>query len=446
MTATTPIARVTHVTARAATQAVQVVQQQGPGWLGGIAAGIQAALFSYALVLIPMWVFAATTTDSSTSWATSTGMAVRVWLLGFGVPWAVEGVPISLWPLGIPALTVLMLMQLARRFASATWTAGCATVVAFAGTVATLCAMAWSGAADHGDRVVRAAVIAAALAIPAVAWGLIRQRGAVLAWLDVIPAAVRAGMRLAAAMTGTLVVIAAVIAAGAVVAHRHVLAEAATALEPDTVSGIALAFLETLYAPTLVVWVMAWMSGGGYLLGGAHHVPSAAGDAGGPVPILASLPQGGGLVAWIPWLVVLIGFVMAFALRRRIGTGLQALGALAVGVALSAATIGVAASATTGSMGPGTFGNVGPAVGPTTVLVIAELGGGALAAAAVWHALGALYGTTTVRVRSTGAKSASAKPASAKPVPSGTPTESRSRSGQTRPADSPPGTESPAEE
>lgn len=436
MTATTPIARVSQATARAATQAVQVVQQQGPGWLGGVAAGVQAALFSYALVLIPMWVFAAASTDAAVSWSTSTGMAVRVWLLGFGVPWAVDGVPISLWPLGIPALTMLMLMQLARRFASATWTAGCAAVLAFSATVASMCAMAWAGVPDHGDRVVRAAVIAAALAIPSVAWGLIRQRGAVLAWLDSIPKAVRAGVRLAAAMTGTFIVTAAVVAAGAVVAHRHVLAQTATALEPDTVSGVALAFLETLYAPTLVVWVMAWITGGGYMLGGVHYVPSGTGDPGGPVPILAALPHGGGLFGWMPWLVVLVGFLMAFVLRRRIGTGLQALAAIGVGVAISTSVIGAAAYATTGSMGPGTFSDVGPAVGPTVLLVMAEFGGGALAAAASWHTLGALYGTTTIRVRNSGAKPASAA----------SPTESRSRSGQTHPADSPPDTDSPAEE
>ncbi len=363
-------------------------------------------------------------------------MAVRVWLLGFRVPWAVEGVPISLWPLGIPALTALMLMQLARRFASATWTAGCACVLAFAGTVTGMCAMAWAGAPDLGDRAVRTALIAGAIAIPSVTWGLIRQRGAVLAWLDAIPAAVRAGLRLAAAMTGTLVVVAALIAAGAIAAHRHVLAESATALEPDTVSGLGLAFLETLYAPTLVVWVVAWTTGAGYELGGVHHVPSSSGEAGGPIPLLAALPQGGGVFAWMPWLVVLIGFVMAFALRRRIGHKQQALAAIGVGVVMSTAAIGLAALATTGSMGPGTFSEVGPAVGPTAFLVLAELGGGALSAAALWHALGALYGTTTLRVRKTGAKPASASRS----------TESRSRSDQTRPADSRPGTHSPAAE
>ena len=436
MTATTQIARVAQATARAATQAVQVVQQQGLGWLGGIAAGVQAALFSFALILIPMWVFAAASSDSSVTWSASTGMAVRVWLLGYGVPWAVEGVPISLWPLGIPALTALFLAQLARRFASATWIAGCACVLAFCATVVGLCAMAWAGAPDLGDRAVRAALIAAALAIPSVAWGLVRQRGAVLAWLDSIPSAIRAGVRLAVAMTGTLVVVAAVIAASAVAVHRHILAESATSLEPDTVSGIALAFLETLYAPTLVVWVMSWMTGAGYVLGGVHHVPSAASDVGTPIPILASLPQGGGLVGWMPWLVVLIGFVMAFVLRKRIGHRREALAAIGVGVTLSAAAIGLAAFAATGSMGPGTFSDVGPVVGATVLLVVAELGGGTLAAATVWHALGALYGTTTIRVRK-----AAPKPASAASC-----TESRSRSDQTRPRDSQPGTDSPAAE
>lgn len=442
MTTSAPISRVSQATARAATQAVQIVQQEGPGWLGGVAAGVQAAMFSCALVLIPMWVFTAATADTAVTWSSSTGMAVRVWLMGYGVPWAVDGVPISLVPLGIPALTALMLTQLARRFASATWTAGTAAVLAFAGVVAGLCAMAWSGAPDAGDRVTRAAIVAIVLAIPAVAWGLIRQRGAVLAWLDSIPSAVRAGVRLSVAMTGTLVVAAALLCAGFVAAHRHVLAQTATALQPDTVSGVTLALLETIYAPTLIVWAMAWLTGAGYDLGGVTHVPAAASDPSGPVPLLAALPDGGGIFAWAPWLVVLIGAVMAGVLRKRIGRGLHALAAIGVAVALSAAAIALAVAAATGSMGPGTFSAVGPAAGSTVLLVVAELGGGAILAAATWHALAALYGTTTIRVKPRGPERTSPRKAASSPQA----TEPQSRSDQGHSRDSQRDTGSPAAE
>jgi len=387
---TTPIARVTGATARAATQAVQVVHQQAPGWLGGLAAGVQAALFSYALVLIPLWVFTAAADDASLTWSTSTGLAARVWLTGFAVPWAVDAVPISVIPLGIPLLSAAMVSQLARRFASATWGAGVVTVLTFVATICGICALAWQGAPDSGDRVLRAGVVAAVLAIPAVAWGLVRQQGARLPWLSHVPAPVRAGTRLALVMTALLAGTAALVCAASAMAHRHVLAQSATALGPDTVSGIAFAFLETLYAPTLVVWVVSWLTGAGYYLAGVDHLPGLSADPDTAVPILASLPHGGALASWAPWLVVAMGAVSAWWLRRRLGDGRRALAGIAVGVGLSALAVGVAAVLAGGSMGPGRYAEVGPHVAPTVALVMAELGGGAILAGVAWHGVALL--------------------------------------------------------
>lgn len=435
------MARASSATARAATQAIQVVRSEAPGWLGGAAAGVQGALFSYGLVLVPLWVVAAATSDSTVSWGQSTGIAARVWLLGFAVPWAVEGVPISLIPLGLPVLTALMLVQLARRFASATWTAGTTTVVAFAGTVAAICAMAWSASPDHGDRVVRAAIVAAAVAMPAVSWGLIRQQGAVLPWLERIPRALRAGTRVAIAMGGMLAVCSSLLAALSTIMHRHAIAASSTAMGPDTISGVALAFLETLYAPTVVVWSAAWLAGAGYSVGGTEHVPGLAVESATPVPMMGALPDGGGVAAWSPWLVVAVGAVAAFALRKRLGMGLTALAGIGVGVAGCAVAVGAVTRLSTGAMGPGLYAEVGPQPVVATVLVTAELAAGALLAATAWHAAAALYGTTTIKVRSA---SAPLPPVDQKPA-GRTATEPRPRSDQTRPADNPRDTDSRAQ-
>src|SRR5664279_6300277 len=112
-TQATSLSRATTATAHAVTQSVARVRAAAPGWVGGALAGLQAALFSLALVLIPVWVVSAAVSDSTVSWGQSSGAATRMWLLAFGVPWAVDGVTITLAPLGIAALPAILLAQLA---------------------------------------------------------------------------------------------------------------------------------------------------------------------------------------------------------------------------------------------------------------------------------------------------------------------------------------------
>ncbi len=400
VTATTSIARASSATARAATQAMTVVRTGAPGWLGGAAAGVQAALFSFALILIPLWVMAAGSEDA-VSWGASSGLAARFWLLGFGVPWAVDGTPISLVPLGIPAITALMLVQLARRFGSATVTAGVFTVIAFSGTLALVAAIAWHGVPDAGDRVWRAVLVSAVMATPATAWGLMRQRGMSLAWLDSVPTWLRAGVRLAVAMLAALVVLASLAAAVSTFQHRGVMAESATALNPDAASGVALAALEMLYAPTIVVWVAAWFSGAGYDLAGLHVAPGSDVLSSAPMP----LPLMGALPTWTsagaaPWLVVVLGAVCAYALRKRLGGGVWALAPVGVAAAIVTLVLAAAGRCAWGAMGPGLLASVGPSPWVFGALAAAELAGGAVAIAAALYGLRRLRGATTMTVRS----------------------------------------------
>jgi hypothetical protein len=362
------------------------VRTEAPGWLGGVLAGIQGALFSLALVLIPTWVIAASANGAQVSWGQSTGVATRMWLTGFGVPWAVEGVPVTLIPLGVAGLTVLMLVQLARRFASVTWTAGVAATAAFAATIGVSAAIAWSSADDMGARVARAVLVSVALGAPSIAWGLIRQRGAMLAWLDRIPTFVRGGVRLGTAMVAALFLIASVTLVVSTVAARHLIAESATSLGVDTAGGVALAFLETLYAPTLVVWMVSWFSGAGYALGdviaSSAQAPTETIPA---LPLLASLPHAsGGPLALSPLVVGLVGFVLTVVLRRRLGHGVRAIAAIGVAVALVATTVGVASRAARGAIGPGTLERVGPVPLIAAVMPSLEFGVGALLAVAVF--------------------------------------------------------------
>lgn len=364
------------------TEAVSKVRTAAPGWIGGALAGIQGALFSLALVLIPMWVIAASAADAHLTWGKATGIAARVWLTGFGVPWAVDGVPVTLVPLGIAALTFLMLMQLARRFASSTWTAGFAAVAAFAATVGLSASLAWGAADDSQARIIRATVVALVLGAPAVAWGLLRQRGAALTWLTRVPEAIRTGVRLAVAMGSGTVALAAITLVVSTLAARHLVANSATSLGVDAAGGLALAFLETLYAPTLVVWAVSWLSGAGYVLGGVISSSAEAPTATIPaVPLLAALPHAaGGALAWSPVIIGAVGAIVTVILRKRIGNGVRALPAIGIGVALVAVSVGVVSRVARGAIGPGTLAIVGPQPLMAAVIIGLELGLGALVA------------------------------------------------------------------
>lgn len=402
--------------ARAVTEAISRVRTNAPGWLGGALAGVQAALFSYALVLIPLWVIAVSAADATISWGQATGVAARVWLTGFGVPWAVDGVPVTLVPLGVASLTVLMLVQLARRFASSTWTAGVAAVAAFSATVALSTSLAWGDAGDAHIRIMRAAAVACVLGAPAVAWGLLRQRGAVLGWLTRIPEFVRAGVRLAVAMGSATVALAALTLIVSTVSARHLVAESATSLGVDAAGGLALAFLETLYAPTLVVWAVSWLSGAGYVLGGVIS-SSAEAPAGTipAVPLLATLPHAaGGALAMSPFVIAAVGAVVTVLLRKRLGHGVRALPTLGVAIVLVSVAVGVASRVSRGAIGPGTLAVVGPQPLIAAVMIGLELALGALVAVTVMAA------ASLMRAPARGARPRTA-PSPRRESPAGTP-------------------------
>jgi hypothetical protein len=403
-TQATQLARATSATAHAVTESVARVRAAAPGWVGGALAGIQATLFSLALVLIPVWVAAAAASDATVSWGQSSGAATRMWLMTFGVPWAVDGVPITLVPLGITALTVMMLSQLARRFAAATWVAGIATVAAFAATVGLTTSLAWTGAEDTRARISGAVVWAVLLAIPAVGWGLVRQSGATIAWLERIPTAVRGGVRMGAAMTAGVVVLASGVLMVSTLASRQQFAGAVTDLGVDSAGGLAFAFLETAYAPTLVMWVVSWLSGAGFVLGGvvvtsAQPLPETMPA----VPLLFSLPHASaGAVAWSPLVIVVLGAAIMVITRSRIGSGWQPLGAIGIGAALAAAAVGGASAMASGAMGPGTLSTVGPPPVIAAVLIAAEL---ALGAVVAWALLRALAPQTRASAKATAPRS-----------------------------------------
>jgi hypothetical protein len=335
-----------------------------PGWVGGMLAGFQAALFSLAVILLPLWAAVASApagAGAGPDWGGASRSAAHLWLLGFGVPWDIDGVTVSVPPLGVTVLAALMLVALARRFADKTWTSWLLTVASFTAVVVVVATLAWAGAEDTTRRAFGAGVVAVLVAAPSAAVGIWRAHGATLAWLSALPHSVRAGLRMGAAAAGVHVTLAAAVGAAWTVSGRHSIAEVATSLGPDAVGGVVLAALETLFTPTLVIWYMSWDVGLGFSVGLAHFAPSELVAAPLPqIPLLGALPTAaGGALSWVPFLVVVVVAAVRLALRSRMPRGIHRLGAGAIAVACVAVLAGVLGWFSSGALGPGSLAQAG---------------------------------------------------------------------------------------
>lgn len=371
-------------TAQATTTAIQAVVKASPGGGGGILAGLQAAAFSYALVLIPVWVITTAAQHSAVTLAQSSGVAARLWLTGFAVPWAIDGVPITLMPWGIGLMTAAMLVVLTRRFANSSVLGALTATATFSAVVSIIAVVAWGGTQRADASATRALVVALAVSGLATGWAVVSDNNAVAQWWDRQSLHVTLALRSAVALfLGTAAIAAGSLALSGIARWREI-AAAASALGTDSVGGAAFALVETLYAPTLTVWVMAWLSGAGYGTSDSLVTPTGGGVDLPSLPILEAMPAQVAAGALTPLVLVILGVIVAWAL-----TGQQSQRArwwwlgLVAGVILAAGAVAVAVRLTNGAIGPGDLQSVGGTVAPSAILAGAWWGLGVATVIAV---------------------------------------------------------------
>ena len=326
-------------------------------------AALQGWVLSVLLVVLPTLAVALTAAEPGDQPGWGAGQAgLRLWLLGHGVPQTVDGVVVSLVPLGITALAVYTLYAATRRAQVA---AGGMVTGALCYTVLTVVAALLGGVGGLG--VVRSVV--GGLVVGGLGAGLGAARGS-QAWRGVAPVSrpsppVRAGLR-AAALAGALVVgVAGLLVVVWVVVGRGAIGEVVRGLSLDAVGGVVYAVAQLVYLPNLLVWAVAWLSGAGFVVGsGTRFAPDEV--VGGPmpaVPLLGALPTWSGpyLALAAPALLVVVGAAVGFYLHRRAPAGAwwhqpAAVGTCALATAVATAVLVAAAS---GSAGPGRLGVVG---------------------------------------------------------------------------------------
>ncbi|WP_298456126.1 DUF6350 family protein [uncultured Cellulomonas sp.] len=365
-----------------------------PRWVGGLAAAMQGALLSLAVVVLPtVAAYVATSADPSNQdvgWQRAVGMGAGIWLLGHGAPLDVDGVRVSLIPLGLTAMAVFTCYASARRSGRAT---GAGYAVGVAGYVLLALVIALVSGHSGVVRAVAGSVCVAGLGLGA---GLLAQPGAPRLrdlsrplWRRV-PSPARAGAAAGLMAAASLVVVASVIVAAWLVGGRLNIMAVTSSLGLDVVGGTVLTLSQLALVPVLVAWSLAYVVGPGFVVGAGTHL-TASEVVSGPLPalpILGALPQPGATGAWSTWsawwplLTVLIGAGVGWWLHTRLRRGEwwhPLVGCLTTAVVAGLGT-GLLVGLAAGSAGPGRLTEVG--------------GSGVLVGAAV--ALGTLLGSAVV--------------------------------------------------
>lgn len=344
-----------------------------PRWVGGMLAGLQAALLSLLLVVVPaIAAFVATSSAPATDgvpWTSALQVGAGVWLLAHGVPFPTAP-SVTLAPLGLTALAVFSAWASARRSGYATWRSYGAGVLAYTG-VLVLVGLFSGVPLLHLGIGVFAAVTVSGLGLGA---GLLRRAEAprVATLLQPVrgrlPDAVAQGIGAGAVSLVALLGVSALLTVGWILAGRSTIGDVVTGLGLDAVGGVVLAVGELAYLPTLVIWAMSWLSGPGFAVGTGTSFTVGGADTGAlpAVPILGALPApdiAGGVLRYIPVLTVLTGLLAVLWLRRRLDSrsAWHPVIAGAVAAVVAGVGAGLLAALASGGIGPGRMTHFGPA-------------------------------------------------------------------------------------
>ncbi|MDM8085614.1 DUF6350 family protein [Cellulomonas cellasea] len=341
-------------------------------WLPGLLAGLQGALLSLLVVVLPaVTAYVVTSADpanASVAWTRSTEVGAGLWLIGHGVPLGLGGNVLTLMPLGITCLALFTCYASARRSGEATTTSLVAGIGGYTAVTVVITLLMRATIADVALAVIGGAAVSAT----GLATGLARRPEAPRVrdltrplWSRVIPP-IRTGASAGVLALSYLVAAAAAVSAVWVLAGRATINDIIRALDLDVVGGSVLAVAELAYVPNVVVWALAWLVGPGFRVGAGTSFTTTE-VVSGPmpvVPLLGALPQpgsGGGVLVAAPMLLVLVGALAGWWLHRRLPS-VRAVDPLVAGAA-AALTAGLCAAAlvvlASGGIGPGRMGDIG---------------------------------------------------------------------------------------
>ncbi len=358
-----------------------------PVWVSGVLAGLQAAVLSLLVVVLPtLAAYVATSADPTLAeggWWRSVSVGIGFWLLGHGVPLVTHAATITITPLGLTALALFTCYASARRSARTAWSSWFAGIAGY-GVLAVLLSLTQS---TVPLAVARSALGAAAVASLGLGTGILARPDApslpdlTRRWWRRVPAPIRSGVAAGVGAIALLVACSSLVAVGWIISGRTAIGAIVAGLGLDAIGGIALGLAQLAVLPNVVVWIAAWLAGPGFVVGqGNHYSPTEVVGAPLPaLPIMGALPSRVDLSSapeLVPVLVVLIGAVAGWYLGRRIIRNTWRTPLLAVLAGMATTWLGtfILLAGASGSAGPGRLAVVGAQLGVVPLLIAAEVG------------------------------------------------------------------------
>ena len=372
---------------------------------------VVVAAVGVAIPLIPLTILWVTTIDSGVQWDVYYRAAADIWLLGHGVHFTVTLDPalaaslnlpgiaapflLSLAPTAFALITFFMAMRLGRRTVEAEVRiiGPTSAIVAFAlVSVAIAFSSLDSAVMPTLWRVFTLPTLIFIVGLVVGARGEMGRSGGraenvkkrVTLWTRTLSPQVRAWFRASLVgglgSVGILTMVAGLLTAVLFMARFPQIVALYEGLQAGAEGGAVVTLAELAYLPSIVFWVVSWLSGAGFALGRGSWISPAGTDIGPlpSLPIFGLVPEGQAAGGYL-WLVVPVvaTFVAARLVRSRLVASLypQERGrwmlATAAGMAVVAglATL-VLSLATSGSVGPGRMSDFGPTPWVTMVWVI----------------------------------------------------------------------------
>ncbi len=353
-------------------------------WAAGLRAAAAASLLGLAAVVALGLLVWATDERSSAGAAQTLRTLASVWLYAHGASLALPDGRLSLVPIGLCAVPFLLVVRTtataARQCLTATppAVAGLALAVALPYTaIAAVVALLASSDAVRAPLPSTLASVATLSLAAALLGACVPSR----LWRSMpAPAASRwwPALRAHGAATALLLATGSLLAGSSLALHLPRAVDVSQSIAPGPVGASVLALLGLSLVPNAVVFGVAWLSGGGFVVG-TDTLVSAGQVQLGPlpaVPLLAAAPAGavpGWLAVCSVAAPVLAGVLAGVVLHGRERSRLDRLLGLAVLAALTALTWAVFAWLTGGAVGGGRLSEIGAPPLRTAALLTAEV-------------------------------------------------------------------------
>ena len=349
-------------------------------------AGPLAALASLALATVGLLL--ARGTDLAGPEATARTGA-QVWLAALGSGLTVDGVEISIVPVGSVLVAIGAVALVAAWALPDPVDELPAFVISTAAVHAVVGGIVATVAGTGGVEVstVRAVVATFVVGGAGAALGAVRRHGGGAALWFTVSDEVRRSVRAGLSGVATLLATSAVIVVIGLVRHLDRAGDLWALLDPGLAGGVALAVTSLLAVPTLVLWTASVLLGPGFVLGTDTSVDLTGSQLGAVpgFPALAALPEPGQFAGWAFLLGLLPLAAGAVAGWRADAGGREGVAARVVTGAAAGAVggfvLGVLVGLSGGSIGPGRMAEAGPsALSPLLVAVPVLAVGGAIGA------------------------------------------------------------------